>query len=203
MVLKSKMFELALLVIFMAYGTLSILLGAYSAEDGFINNDSAEYLRLSERLLTGHGFFITTSGRIGQESEILFGVWPIGYTLIATIYYWFISFAASKVLNAILMIVAIFSLYKAFGRRGLIASAILLTAGTLKIYTMTWAEGAFITSLILLIIYIINIANNHTKLNFYGCIWLLVLTILPFLFRYIGLCVLAPVFMSSCYMYYL
>ena len=79
MVLKSKMFELALLVIFMAYGTLSILLGAYSAEDGFINNDSAEYLGLSERLLTGHGFFITTSGRMGQESEILFGVWPIGY----------------------------------------------------------------------------------------------------------------------------
>ena len=112
--LNKKMIDLIVLMIFLTYAMFSIIVGSYSAEDGFVNADSAEYLRLSERLLSGHWFFIPTSGRLGEAEEILFAVWPVGYsTLIATVAYItdLSSFAASKVLNVLLLSIAIISLY--------------------------------------------------------------------------------------------
>ena len=206
MKISDRSIDIGILFIFVVYASCSIIFGAFSSTDGFINPDSAEYLRASERLLSGYGFFVPGTGRLGEAEDVLFAVWPVGYpSLIAivSLVSGLSTFAASKVLNSILITIAIVALYKKFNRKGLIAASILLTAGTLKIYTMTWAEAAFITSLIILIIYIVNIFENKIKLNFFECLFLLILASLPFFFRYIGLFVMAPLVFFCFYLHFL
>ncbi|MDA9781154.1 hypothetical protein N9535_03255 [Amylibacter sp.] len=201
---NNNLINLSIFLIFVFYASSSIILLSYSSTDGFINPDSAEYLRLSERILSGHGFFVPTSGRIEEGQETLFAVWPIGYSsliAIVALLSGLSSFAASKVLNCFLITIAIYALFRKFNINGLIAATILLTAGTLKIYTMTWAESAFITSLIVLIVYILSIFDGKIKFNFIACLCLLILSVLPFLFRYIGIFVSAPLLIFSFYMY--
>ena len=112
------------------------------------------------------------------------------------------TFLASKILNIILIFLSILSLYIALGRKGLIASFILLTASSLRNYTMTWSEAPFLTSLIILCLFLGKIINRDFELKNYNLVILFFLLILPFLFRYVGLFVIAPTCLIAIYLFF-
>jgi len=190
-------------VIIIAYVLCTILVRAYVSGDGYVSPDSAQYLRLAERILSGHGLVVPSEGRAGSDTQ-WFAVWPAGYSTFIAVVAWALdvsTIAASKVLNSALLIIAILALYKQFNRIGLIAALVLLSAGTLENYTMTWSEAPFLTSLILLSLFLGGILNDQVKLSPINMLVFLILVSLPFCFRYIGLFVIAPVFLLSIYFF--
>ena len=62
---------------------------------------------------------------------------------------------------------------------------------------MTWSEAPFLTALIVLCLYLGKIINGDFKVNNQSVMILFSLLILPFLFRYVGLFVIAPVFLVA------
>ncbi len=72
--------------------------------NGFLSPDSANYLRLAERILEGHPFTVPNDGR-PTAFDVHFAIWPIGYpTLIAAVATILPvgTFLASKLLNLFL-----------------------------------------------------------------------------------------------------
>lgn len=200
---SQKAIDIFLLFSLFFYVSLYVLVSSFSAASGFISPDSSNYLRLAERLLAGHGFFVPADGRIyGQEQW--FAVWPVGYSSLIAATSWisgFSVFTASKILNTLLMCANILMLYSAFGRNGLVASLVLLTAGTLQNYTMTWSEAPFLTSLIGLVLFSSKVILGRSRLSAVQCIFLFLLLIFPFLFRYIGLFVMLPAGLLAVYLF--
>ena len=136
---------------------------SYNTANGYISPDSANYLGLAERILSGHGLFVSTDGRT-ENSEVLFALWPVGYPSLIAFFAWSLgvsTFLASKILNAVLLNLAVFVMYRALGRAGLISAGILLTAGTLTNYTYTWSEAPFLTALIILCLFLAGILNGR------------------------------------------
>ena len=179
---------------------LQFILGlSFINPTGYMSGDSSNYLRLSGRIIEGYGFFLPSSGREGSD-EKWFAIWPVGYPLLVSGVAWVLgisTFLASKILNIFLLIFAILALYLVLGRKRLIASFILLTASTLRNYTMTWSEAPFLTALIILCLYLGKIINGDFRVNNQSVMILFFLLILPFLFRYVGLYVIAPVFLVA------
>ena len=150
--MRQKLIDYLFIVIIIIYVSIFILISAYSETNGYITGDSSNYLRLSESILEGHGFFLPSNGRQGAVDE-WFALWPVGYPVLISVVAWVLgisTFLASKILNIFLLSSTILVLYLNLGRNGLIASLMLLTAGTLRSYTMTWSEAPFLTSLIIL-----------------------------------------------------
>lgn len=133
-------------------------------------------------------------------------MWPVGYPTLISAVSWILGIStmlASKILNIFLLTLAILSLYFSLGRNGLIASLVLLTASTLRNYTMTWSEAPFLTFLIILCLLIGKIINDKSTISNKSLISLFFLLILPFLFRYVGLFVLIPTFLIALYLLFL
>jgi len=200
---SQKVIDIFILVSLFFYVSLYVLVSSFSVPTGFISPDSSHYLRLAERLLSGHGFFVPADGRsYGQEQW--FAVWPVGYSSLIAATSWISGssvFTASKILNSLLMCTNILMLYSAFGRNGLIASLVLLTAGTLQNYTMTWSEAPFLTSLIGLVLFFSKVIRDKSGLSAMQCVFLSLLLIFPFLFRYIGLFVMLPAGLLAVYLF--
>lgn len=197
--IKKKIVDYIFIALIITYVAVFILVSSFSETNGYITGDSANYLRLSERILGGHGFLLPSNGRQGATEE-WFTVWPIGYPMLISSVAWILgisTFLASKILNIFLLSSAILALYFNLGRSGLIASLLLLTAGTLRNYTMTWSEAPFLTALIILCLYLGKIVNGSSTINNRNLIILSILLILPFLFRYIGIFVVAPTFLIA------
>jgi hypothetical protein len=172
---------------------------------GYVTGDSANYLWLSGRILDGHGFFLPTDGREGAV-ERWFATWPVGYSSLISGVSWTLgvpTLLASKILNIFLLSLAVLALYIVLGQNGLIASLVLLTAGTLRNYTMTWSEAPFLTSIIILCLFLGKILNDDQRVSNKSLIILFFLLILPFLFRYVGLFVLMPTFLIAAYLLFL
>jgi hypothetical protein len=200
---SQKVINTFILFVLFFYVSIYVLVSSFGTPTGFISSDSSNYLRLAERILSGHGFFVPADGRsYGQEQW--FAVWPVGYSSLISATSWVSGlsvFAASKVLNSLLMCANILMLYTAFGRNGLIASLVLLTAGTLEIYTITWSEAPFLTSLIGLVLFFSKVIRGRTGLSAVQCVFLFLLLIFPFLFRYIGLFVMFPSVLLAAYLF--
>ena len=199
MILKNRLIEYIIIFLATIYAAVFILGLSFINPTGYMSGDSSNYLRLSGRILEGHGFFLPSNGREGAD-EKWFAIWPVGYPLLISGVAWVLgisTFLASKILNIFLLFFAILALYLMLGRKGLIASFILLTASTLRNYTMTWSEAPFLTALIVLCLYLGKIINGDFKVNNQSVMILFSLLILPFLFRYVGLFVIAPVFLVA------
>ena len=108
---------------------------------------------------------------------------------------------ASKILNAVLLNLAVFVMYRALGRAGLISAGILLTAGTLTNYTYTWSEAPFLTALIILCLFLAGILNGRYIVTISVTFILVGLLVAIFLFRYIGLFAIIPTGLVSIYIY--
>ena len=94
-----------------------------------------------------------------------------------------------------------FLVYRTLGREGLIASGILLTAGTLTNYTYSWSEAPFLTTLIILCLYLAEIINGRYTVSVSVAFALVVLLVALFLFRYIGLFAIGPTCLVAIYIY--
>ena len=172
-----------------------ILGNSFTTTHGYISPDSANYLRLAERLNSGHGFTFPSDGRLGSEAT-WFATWPVGYPVLISAFSWLSGtsvFLASKLANTALLCSAIFLMYRFLGREGLFAATVLLSAGTLHIYSMTWSEAPFLFSVVVLCLIMAAILNNDLRVKGPLLLTLPVLILLPFLFRYIGIFVVAPV----------
>ncbi len=187
--------DAALLTAAVAVVSFVVLGHAYSSFDGYISPDSANYLRLAERLLDGHGFHVPSDGRDGP-SEVWFAIWPPGYSLVIAAVSWVTgasTFLAAKMANVAIFSGSLFLLYRFLGRDSLIAGTLLFSAGTLHIFSMTWSEVPFLASLIFLCLLMGGILTGDRELRGVFLWTLPVIIVLPFAFRYIGIFVLVPV----------
>ncbi len=205
MKINQKIFNYIIIFSITLYIVIFIIGSSLINPTGYITGDSANYLWLSGRILDGHGFFLPTNGR-AEATERWFATWPIGYPTLISGVSWTLGVStmlASKILNIFLLFIAILALYFVLGQNGLIASLVLLTASTLRNYTMTWSEAPFLTSIIVLCLFLGKILNEKQRVEYKSLIALLLLLILPFLFRYVGLFVLIPTFLIAIYLLYL
>ena len=203
MQVSEKIFDATALIIIFLLTTANILVLSYNTANGYISPDSANYLGLAERILSGHGLFVSTDGRT-ENSEVLFALWPVGYPSLIAFFAWSLgvsTFLASKILNAVLLNLAVFVMYRALGRAGLISAGILLTAGTLTNYTYTWSEAPFLTALIILCLFLAGILNGRYIVTISVTFILVGLLVAIFLFRYIGLFAIIPTALVSIYIY--
>ncbi len=202
--MQQKTIDYLIIFLIILFVTFLILTLSFINPSGYMTGDSYNYLRLSGRIIEGHGFFLPSDGRDGAV-EKWFAIWPVGYpVLISAVAFTFgvSTFLASKILNILLISTAILSLYSVLGRKGLIVSFILLTASSFRNYTMTWSEAPFLTSLIILCLFLGKIIDKDFKLKNQYLIILFFLLILPFLFRYVGLFVVAPTFLVAIYLFF-
>ena len=203
MTVNDKILDATALCCIFLLTTTNIIVLSYNTANGYISPDSSNYLRLAERILSGHGLFVPSNGRQGF-TEILFAMWPVGYPALIAFVAWISevsTFLASKILNVLLLNLAVFLMYRALGRVGLIAAGILLTAGTLTNYTYTWSEAPFLTTLIILCLYLAGIINRKYIVTGSVALILVGLLVAIFLFRYIGLFAIAPVSLVSIHIY--
>ena len=203
MTVNDRILDATALCIIFLLTTTNIIVLSYNTANGYISPDSSNYLRLAERILSGHGLFVPSNGRQGF-TEILFAMWPVGYPALIAFVAWISevsTFLASKILNVLLLNLAVFLMYRALGRVGLIAAGILLTAGTLTNYTYTWSEAPFLTTLIILCLYLAGIINRKYIVTGSVALILVGLLVAIFLFRYIGLFAIAPVSLVSIHIY--
>ena len=63
MQVSEKIFDATALIIIFLLTTANILVLSYNTANGYISPDSANYLGLAERILSGHGLFVSTDGR--------------------------------------------------------------------------------------------------------------------------------------------
>ena len=200
---NDKILDATALSIIFVLTAANIMVLSYNTSNGYISPDSSNYLRLAERMVSGHGLFIPSNGRQGLD-ESWFSWWPVGYPALIAFVAWGLgvsTFLASKILNVLLLNSAVFLMYRALGREGLIAAGILLTAGTLTNYTYTWSEAPFLTALIILCLYLGGIVTGRYTVTVSVSFALVGLLIAPFLFRYIGLFAVAPASLVSIYIY--
>lgn len=202
---KNKIIDHLIIISITIYISVFIIGSSIIDPTGYITGDSTNYLWLSGRILDGHGFFLPPDGR-EDSIKRWFAIWPIGYPSLISGISWITELStmmSSKVLNIFLLFLSIYSLYFVLGRNGLIASLVLLTAGTLRNYTMTWSEAPFLTIILMLCLFLGKIMKNELKLNLKNLTLLFLFLILPFLFRYVGLFVLGPTFLVAIYLLYL
>ncbi len=186
MYLKINRNDFYLILIFIIL-TLSLLLKIFFDENGYLSNDSTNYLSASKSFLNGHYFF--TFYEFGNNLELkFFSNWPVGYSLLISIVSFLTNtsvFFASKIVNFICIFFIIFIFRSYFNQSSLILSSIFFFSANLEIFSFSWSEGPFILFLILFSLYLhkfLFINDNYKTL-----LILSILSISLFLIRYIGL----------------
>ena len=162
--------------------------------DGYLTQDSASYLELAERLLSGHGFTVSNSG-LGTAGEQRFATWPVGYpTLIAGVSAGLgvTPFIAAKLLNAGCLLLGMYAVARAFGAAGPALALVFLFAGTLETFTFSWSEAPFTVLMVLFAITLSRFMGAAAP-GIWGLLVLTGLAIALFMTRYIGLFALAPI----------
>ena len=177
------------LITLFCFLSLGILIKSYFHPDGYLSPDSTHYLKLVQNLLNGDGYFVSAHGygHIGQDKEF-FAMWPIGYPT----FIFLISkltglspFWASKMLNIICIVIIFFIFKHIFNNKAYVYGFILLFASNIQIFTYSWSETVFITTLIwftFLVFKLIDEQNNKTVIYFS----IFISSIILFLSRYIG-----------------
>ena len=104
--LYSKIYrEDAYLIMIFIMMAAAIVIGSYFHPNGYISPDSSHYLKLSQNLIEGKGYYVSTYGITGQD-RTFFAIWPAAYP---TLIYFAAKltglsvFWASKLLNIVLV----------------------------------------------------------------------------------------------------
>jgi len=163
-----------------------IIFKSYFDINGYLTNDSTNYLQCVQNLLNGNGYqVLTNSSSSGRE---FFAVWPVGYpTVIFTIakISGLSPFWASKVVNIFLVAIILIIFRLLFKKDAPIYGVILLFSSYIEIFTYTWSETLFITMLLsfssLLYLFTTNVKNTNLL---YASIF--ISSLLLFSSRYIG-----------------
>lgn len=136
---------LAGLVIGIALSSL-VLVRAVLANDGYLSPDSMNYLALANNLNQGHGLNIANTGRL-PAGPAYFATWPVGYPFVIHLVsqlFGLSLFLASKIGNAIILLLSAVMLAKAFGHNGPVIALTLAFAPCLEIFSYTWSEVPFV-----------------------------------------------------------
>jgi hypothetical protein len=201
---KSKIIEIVFLLFIIFASGFVIFISFLYSQNGFITPDSSYYLGLSERILNGDGLYLPSSGRVG-ESDKWFATWPAGYPILISLVSGISHFdvaISSKILNFFLLGASVATLYKFLGSTGLIASLLLLSGGTLQIYSMTWSEAPFISFLIIFCLISAGILSKQLNANIKMVCLLSFLCIFIFLSRYVGAIIIIPLLFLSISLYF-
>lgn len=168
--------------------SLLVVLNFLSSPDGFISPDSANYLKLSQNISDGNGYFVSNNG-IPERKEKLFAIWPAGYpTLIA-------SFSlipglnvvwASKILNISLLGVSLIIVRFLFSLNGHLLGASFIFGSYITIYSFTWSEAPFITFLLAYCYFLSKLISNIHAATFFNFFGIVATSIGLFLSRYVG-----------------
>ena len=184
------MFKNSDLNLFFVFIVIVISIGfkIFFNEDGYLSNDSTNYLFLAQNIVNGYGLSVPLeSGDVYERS--LFSSWPIGYsTLIAfTAKVTSLSvFLSSKILNLFFIALILLIFRKLFSSSASLYALIFLFSSYLEIYSFTWSETGFIFGLVLFSYSLYEFLNRSDKL-LVPSITLLFSIIFLFLIRYIGI----------------
>lgn len=176
--------DIKLLLVFCLV-SIGIVLKSYFQKDGYLSQDSTNYLRLSQNLLDGNGFYVTDF--FSNNGRKLFAVWPIGYPLLISIIAKLFNigvFWASKILNIIFVGISLVFFKKLFKKNAYVYAMIFFTASYLKIYSHTFSEVPFVFGFLWLSISIFYFMKNDK--NNLWLINLLFASLFLFLSRYAG-----------------
>jgi hypothetical protein len=143
--------RLALLVVLVAIGCITMLLVARADTHGLTTSDSSSYLRharLIERSLTGGALLDGPLARFDRET---LSVWPLGYsTLIA-----FVDllvpgsvWAASKLVQCAAAVLLVFGVCRLFSTVEPLAAGVLFFPAVWRALGHTWSELLFVALLI-------------------------------------------------------
>lgn len=163
--------------------TATILIKSYFSPDGYLTNDSSQYLALAQRFLDGHGFTILN---LFETETMYFARWPLGYPLMIASFSAVTGlslFWASKAINIIFLALCIYLLLLLFKKRAYIYILLFCAGAYIQTFTLTWSEVPFIFGFLWLIF-----GLNHfmTKSENIGLAHILGASILLFLSRYVG-----------------
>jgi len=183
--MKSYKSLIALLIIFILAST-GILATAYFDKNGSLSPDSADYLRLAQNLIDGHGYTVPAYYNIEKEKDF-FALWPIGYpTMIFVVakvcgldVFW-----ASKVVNIAFLGFCLGLLLLLFKESAYIYALFFLCGSMLSIFSHTWSEVPFIFGLLWLAF------GTHSFWHTHKTVYLInifLATVFLFLNRYIGI----------------
>src|SRR5262245_1575342 len=96
----------------------ALILGkSFLSADGYLSPDSTDYLKLAENILAGNGLRVTDSGRFPADMR-LFSIWPVGYPVLISATAGLLdvpAFLASKLLNALLLVMSMAVIWRTFG----------------------------------------------------------------------------------------
>lgn len=166
--------------------TIAILVKSSINKDGYLGPDSTNYLRLSQNLLEGKGYYVSTYDFETKKEKTFFAVWPVGYPTLIFIISKFSNigvFWASKFLNIIFVVISILLLRYQFRESAFIYALVFFAAPYIVIFSYTWSEVPFIFGLIWFSVSIINFVPENKN------IWLVNIflsSVFLFLVRYIG-----------------
>lgn len=163
--------------------TATIIIKSYFSPDGYLTNDSSQYLAVAQRFLDGHGFTILN---LFETETMHFARWPLGYPLLIASFSAVTGislFWASKAINIIFLALCIYLLVLLFKERAYLYILLFCAGSYVQTFTLTWSEVPFIFGLLWLIF-----GLNHfmTKSENMGLAHILGASILLFLSRYVG-----------------
>ena len=166
--------------------SISILIKSHYNNCGSLSFDSIGYLELAKNLVNDEGFYGPYNWH--EEKDTYFSIQPIGYpyTIYLTAKLTGLSvFWASKILNMFLVgsILHVFRLL--FNKNAYLFGLILLFASFIEIYSYTWSETLFISSLVWFSTSIYFFFVTEKK-PFISASLLIISSVILFLSRYIG-----------------
>jgi len=138
-----------LLVIFIMIA-IAIVVKSYFNLDGYLSLDSTNYLKLAQNLLEGNGYYVSAYGITGKDREF-FAIWPVGYPTLIFLtakLTGLSAFWASKFLSIVLIGIMLGIFRALFKHNAYVYGLILLFSAYIEIFSYTWSETLFITSLV-------------------------------------------------------
>ncbi|HCR48058.1 MAG TPA: hypothetical protein DIW24_00385 [Bacteroidetes bacterium] len=169
---------------------LVIVLRTVLSTDGMTSGDGTYYLEAAQNILIHHQFRITTLG-LGEPLPLdgydPFTLWPIGYpVLIAGIS--FLTglpvFWASKLLGWLLAGLSIGGFRRLAGEDAAIMSAMMLFSAPLLLFSSTFSEAAFLTTLVWFVHWLHQFRQTGENRALQG---ILICALFLFLLRYVGI----------------
>lgn len=167
---------------------LLILFSIFSDPNGRLTPDGARYLSLADNILAGNGFTVPDDGRVIAEHEP-FAIWPVGYPSAIAAVAWVFDlpvFAASKLLNIMLMLSTMLLISAGFGRGGFALSLVVLFAAYLEVFSFTWSEAPFLFLFVLAALITGKLLEHPRDTLDWRVVCLGVVVFCLFLFRYVG-----------------
>jgi len=169
-----------------------ILLRIISVDNLYQTYDSYFYLRMSENISLLKGPLTPEKYPFEKGMEESYNaIWPPGYPVLISLSKLLFNFngiIASKILNFISLGLILRIFYLWMGDKSVWIACFFTSYSMLDIYSHTWSEGVFITSLVWLI-YLLDLENNSVK-NSLQQTYIFISLILLVSTRYAGLVII-------------